>query len=357
MFLVSINYFRAISILIIVTGHCYDIAGIDINSLTFGENIAVNLITGGTTLFVFISGFLFHYIFIPRYEYKKFISGKIKNVLIPYLILSLPVILLYLNGIGQAPYFLPEATGIFDRYFIPFIKYYWSGSTVIGYWYIPFIMITFSMAPLHVRFSRQSTTIQLVIITTFLAISAVLHRPIDNIFVFQEVLYFFPVYLIGISCSIHREKIYALMNNNELYLLFIVISLAIFEALIGKQGNYHKAAFSLNGIDIMLFQKIILSLFFMVWLHRFEKTSIKIIEIIAATSFSIFFIHGYLISLTKREFENLGILSLDAFTKQLHFSPWVNLTLIVITFVLISSLIAIGLKKIIPKYSRYLTGY
>jgi hypothetical protein len=357
MFLVSLNYFRAIAILSIVAGHCYDIAGINIGTLTFGEKIAVNLITGGTALFVFISGFLFHHIFIPRYQYKKFIIGKVKNVLIPYLILSLPVILLYLKGTGQAPYFEPEATGALDRYIIPIIKYYWSGSTVIAYWYIPFVMITFSMAPLHVKFVRQGTTIQLAIIAIFLAISAVLHRPIDNIYVLQEVLYFFPVYLIGIFCSIHKEKIYYIMNNKEAYLLLIVISLAIYEALINRQGNYHKAAFTLNGIDIMLFQKIILSLFFMVWLHRFEKTSIKIIEIIAATSFSIFFLHGYLISLTKREFEHLGISSLEAFTKTLHFSSWLNLTLIVITFVMISSLIAIGLKKAIPEYSRYLTGY
>jgi hypothetical protein len=357
MFLVSLNYFRAIAIIIIVAGHCYDIAGINISTLTYGEKIAVNLITGGTALFVFISGFLFHHIFIPRYQYKKFMIGKVKNVLIPYLILSIPVILLYLQGQGEAPYFVSGATGVIDRYIIPTIKYYWSGSTVIAYWYIPFIMITFSMAPLHIKFARLNTNMQLAIIAPFLAISAILHRPIYNLYVLQEVLYFFPVYLIGIFCSIHKEKIYDLMTGKEIYLILTVLSLAIFEASIGMQGNYHKSAFSFNGIDIMLFQKLTLSLFFMVWLHRFEKTSIKILEIIAATSFSIFFLHGYLISLTKREFHHLGISSLNAFTKTLYLSSWLNLALIVVTFVTISSLIAISLKKWIPEYSRYLTGY
>jgi len=49
----SFDYFRAIAILIIVTGHSYQPWVID----TFPEKIVGNLITGGTSLFVFISGF------------------------------------------------------------------------------------------------------------------------------------------------------------------------------------------------------------------------------------------------------------------------------------------------------------
>jgi peptidoglycan/LPS O-acetylase OafA/YrhL len=62
MFLNSFNYFRAIAILLIVAGHSYEIAGINIYNLNFFEKLAVNLISGGTTLFVFISGFLFPFL-------------------------------------------------------------------------------------------------------------------------------------------------------------------------------------------------------------------------------------------------------------------------------------------------------
>lgn len=357
MYLTSLNYFRAIAIFIIVAGHSYSIAGLDFATFNLVEKIVFNLIIGGTTLFVFISGFLFHHIFIPRYQYKKFMMGKVKNVLIPYLILSLPIILVFLKGFGKAPYFVPGTTGVFDQYIIPTLKYYWSGKTVLAYWYIPFIMITFSMAPLHVKFARQSTFIQLIIITSFLAVSALLHRPKDNFYVLQSVLYFFPVYLIGIFCSIHKEKIYNLMYGREVYLLLIAIYLAAFEGLIGMQGNYHKNAFALNGIDIMLFQKIILSLFFMVWLHRFEKTSSKIMEVFASTSFSIFFLHGYLIAITEKEFRHLGINSLNQLFNEPQVYSWLNLVLIVLVYVIICSIIAIGINKLIPKYSRYLIGY
>jgi len=51
--LVSFDYFRGVAILFIVAGHSYGPWGIN----TLPEKILSNLITGGTALFVFISGF------------------------------------------------------------------------------------------------------------------------------------------------------------------------------------------------------------------------------------------------------------------------------------------------------------
>ena len=213
------------------------------------------------------------------------------------------------------------------------------------------------MAPLHVSFIRQNTILQLAIIIFFLSISSILHRPADTIYVFQSVLYFFPVYLIGIFSSIHKEKIYDLMKGRELYLLILAIFLAAIEALTGMQGNYTKHAFVLNGIDLMLFQKIILSLFFLVWLHRFEKTSIRFLEIIAKTSFGIFFLHGYLLWITSRLFHHIGISNISGLLKTVTPSYGISLILAVTLYIMISMTIVITLKKVIPKYSRYLTGY
>jgi len=56
----SIEYFRAIAIILIVAGHLL-LAGIE-SSYLF-ELAIQNIIFGGTTLFVFISGFLFHHVF------------------------------------------------------------------------------------------------------------------------------------------------------------------------------------------------------------------------------------------------------------------------------------------------------
>jgi len=56
----------------------------------------------GTALFVFISGFLFHHIFYSRFNYRAFISRKIKDVLVPYLVLSTPYVIyiVFFKGYG-----------------------------------------------------------------------------------------------------------------------------------------------------------------------------------------------------------------------------------------------------------------
>ena len=82
MFINSINHFRAIAILIIVSGHTYHISDLKFDS--FFENVIGNLITGGTINFVFISGFLFYSIFYNRFKYSQFIKSKIKRILLPY---------------------------------------------------------------------------------------------------------------------------------------------------------------------------------------------------------------------------------------------------------------------------------
>ncbi len=190
MFLVSLNYFRAIAIVFIVAGHSYKLVGITHDSLF--QNIILNLITGGTTLFVFISGFLFHHIFSLATITKPSKKNKIKNVLIPYLVLSMPIIYwITLKGDGWwGPYFNPNSTGVSDHYVIPTVQYLLSGSHMVAYWYIPFIIVTFSMPPIHRWFDQQNTLIQLAIIIFYLAISAILHRPLDTLYVFQSVLYF-----------------------------------------------------------------------------------------------------------------------------------------------------------------------
>lgn len=120
MYLNSFNYFRGIAILLIVAGHSYEIAGIDILNLSFFEKLAVNLISGGTTLFVFISGFLFHHIFLTKFEYSKFIKSKFQNVFVPYFFLTLPYIFVNLQGYGNSMFFDPTQTGILENILIQY---------------------------------------------------------------------------------------------------------------------------------------------------------------------------------------------------------------------------------------------
>tara|TARA_R110001583_G_scaffold5139_4_gene28354 strand:- start:96 stop:1163 length:1068 start_codon:yes stop_codon:yes gene_type:complete len=355
MYLQSLNYFRAIAIVLIVAGHSHLISGVHFT--TIGTQVFANLLIGGTSLFVFISGFLFHHIFLPRYKFSKFMTGKIKNVFIPYIFLSIPIIYFLLTtNTGWKPFFMPNGYGVTNKYIIPITKYFLTEDTIIAYWYIPFVMVTFLMAPLHVLFIKKKTSIQLITLL-LLALAAIMHRPVGNLNVLQSVIYFLPVYLFGIFCSINKDMIYAIFKEKELYLLLLAVALAVIQVLIGHVGNYHKPPFDIQDIDIMLFQKILLSLFFMVWLHRFEGTSHQLLDSVAAKSFTIFFLHGYILFTLQRVLSHMQFNDLAAIFNDGSYISWIIWMITVAMIVFISMYIAFVVKFVAAKNSRYLIGY
>lgn len=227
------------------------------------------------------------------------------------------------------------------------------GGVPPAYWYIPFIIVMFLFSPLHLAFARTKTKTQIAVLIILLVISSIVHRPIETFHVLHSVIYFFPVYLIGIFCSIHKEKIYQLFVNKEFIILIFVLFLATFNVWNGDIRNSHKEFFVYSGFDFVLFEKLFLSLFFMVFLHRFEKVQIKFLKYIAAVSFSVFFLHGYLIDISERYSDYINQDSFNLF----NLPTWLNLFFIVLLFVYMIAVFAIFLKKIIPKFSKYFIGY
>ena len=352
MYINSINYFRAIAIIFIVFGHCLLVA--DFSYSSYLGNSIFNFTLGGTSLFVFISGFLFHHIFYKNFHYESFIIKKIKYVLFPYLILStIPIVfILYMTCKANI-----LASNTFSLHYesllsFPIVRHYLTGvdANFVGYWYIPFIMIVFALSPIFIRFIKLKLKTQLFIALFLLICSVFMHKGIyHNAFsIFQNVLYFTPVYLFGILFSEKRDLIYSKLNGKEFYIFTIVIILAIIQAYSGKLGNYHKDPFTFGGIDIMLIQKIVLCLFFMVYLNRFEKYKFKFLEIIAANSFGIYFIHGIVIWVIGIIKNVLGF----SFTSN-SFIVYVLMTILVFFLSLITTLIV---KRTFPEYSRYLVG-
>lgn len=346
MYLNSFNYFRALAIIFIVAGHSVSAANIEYNSV-FSLTVG-NLIAGGTTLFVFISGFLFHHIFYKKYVYQKFIINKFRNVLIPYLVLSCAPILMLVVAQSDhfGAYFLPNGDDFFSKYILPYFQYLWTGRMLNGYWYIPFIMVTFLISPLHIVFIRLLTRQQLVLIALSLMAAILIQRPVDNLSVFQSVIFFTPVYLIGIFCSIHKEKIWIALAGKELWLLLIVVTLAYIQAALGKGGNYHSDFLQFNGIDLQVIQKLVLCLFFMVLLHRWEGREWKWFGLIADTSFAIFFLHAIPLFMIRKL---KGDLVFDY--------PWLIYPLLVASIIMLCVVVASVFKKVLGQRSRFLTGY
>lgn len=288
MHLQSITYMRAIAILIIVSGHTLWIAS---PNLSIVDKLVSNLLSSGTILFVFISGFMFHHVYYKEFSYKKFIIKKIRILLIPYIFMSIPFIIYFtMKGSGFYYNIDPELSITIS------IRYLLTGKAVYAYWYIPFAIILFSLSPLHIKFISLKLKYQLLLTFTLCIISIVIHRPIENLNVIHSLLYFSPVYIIGILVSVHYIKIVRYKYLFPVYLSISVLFLFLI-SLNDQIGTYHKNLFSLNGLDFQFIHKLFFCLFLITSLNYIENIKINTMNKIASASFAIFFIHPYVILL------------------------------------------------------------
>lgn len=360
MFLPSIHYFRGIAIVTIVIGHCYKIVGFpQAYSLDFSlnglalifsivEKTLASLLSGGTALFVFISGFMFHHVFYKRFRYVPFMQKKVINVFLPYLILSIPILLINCRGLLRRHNELSEL-GTIKLLVVSTIHWLTVGTHLTAYWYIPFAMVLFLASPIFMLFIKLPDRVKLLLIIVLTVISMLIHRPQGNANVLQSFIYFTPIYLFGIYTSIKRDYLYKVFHKKDLWLLGLAVLFALVQAIIyEKTGNLHKLeALDFAGFDISLIQKIVLCLFGMISLHRLEeKPLIKPLDVLAKYSFSIFFFHGYAFVFFK---------AIDMEYLPLHSSIY---SAILVGFVI--TLVCLGIAHLIkitvPKYSRILIG-
>ncbi|KHD25910.1 acyltransferase [Vibrio caribbeanicus] len=342
----SIHYFRAIAITFIVSGHSFMI-----NKMVFDDIYTLmikNFISGGTCLFVFISGFLFYEVFYDGFDFWSFVKKKVKNILIPYLLLGfLPVVIfVYKKVYILDGYFLPNGSGFFLEYAIPFIKYFLTGAFFAPYWFVPFVILMFFLSPMHVFFIRLTFFNQLTLVFILSIVAMLVHRPLSNINPMHSLVYFTPIYFIGIMASMYRLKLYYLFKGRELILFTFAIFITYIQSSYGSVGSYHKDFFAYSGLDLMFLQKVMLSLFFTIWLHRFEHTSCKTVSLIADTSFAIYFIHPLVLWFLRKV--DLGIFQTNS---------WLYYFLFVFNLVVFCMILSTIVKNITPRYSRIIIGY
>lgn len=174
-----------------------------------------------------------------------------------------------------------------------------------------------------------------------------MHRPFANLLVMQSVVYFIPVYLFGILCSMECQRIYEKLADKEWLLLGGVLMLAILQAFVfNGAGNLSNPPFQLHSVDINLFQKMLLCLLFMVFFHRFEHTDNRLLNALAASSFAIFFLHCWVIQM-------IGLF-LDKYSAHggLHLLP-LTTTLVAGA----SYMWALAIRSTLPRKSRLLIGW
>lgn len=348
--LVSFDYLRGIAILFIVASHAYGAWQID----TLIEKVIANIISGGTVLFVFISGFFFHHIFYHNFNLSRFLRKKAQNVLIPYMILSSLGFAYFALSSEAFPFsweLVDGSISSWQQHLELYLNYLWSGRIMWAYWYIPFIMIMFVLSPLFIRYIELSKAVRLVIMLLLFVISAqFIHRPILGLSPIHSVLYFVPVYLFGINYSIHHDAMNRFLQNKIAVLGSIVIMLALMQSLYfnAMGSSYKSALFSYATFDINLLQKLVLCLFFIALLNRYQHKTIPGLKLLASSSFAIYFLHTWVLHIT----DQLAIYSRLSFIPQ----PivWLGITA---TVILICLAIASAIKHLLKQHSRFVIGW
>lgn len=371
-FLRSIHYLRAITISFVVAGH--------VEYLIFKEsgnfNVTVldlmvsNLLVGGSTQFMFIAGFLFHHINLrenrktgqKRFEYFSFLAAKVRTVLLPYLFIALPLTFYRVFYLGYEYHRVdPEAFiqhfgsgylakvkqhNMWYTHVSPTVLFLWRGSGIAPtYWFIPCIMVIFALSFQIDEFLKPTTPwrLQRTVICVMFLISIIIGRPLCNKIVWQSVVYFLPVFLLGGLTSANREYVQECLTGKLLVLGSSVVLLALLQAAcypLAPRGNLHNDASSPTFPDILLLQKIVMCYFFFGFLTRFDERPARFLhyglDCMANESFNIYLIHWWIITAYRDHLggcqEKTGLIYLDAL--RLCFVSMVILAMCVVLSVL-----------------------
>jgi len=330
-FLRYIHYFRGLAILFVIAGHLLMTWPEGSYTHTFMRVLWEN----GTVLFVFIAGYLFQHL-SRKFEYKSYLVKKVQNVIVPYLIVSLPIIV-YRLMTNDVPPVVLEAHPDFLSW-KAWEKIGWfllHGGHLQPLWFVPMISLFYLSAPLWIYIDRHPKFYYLLIV--FCAVSfLVVREPFIDIP--RMFVHFISVYVFGMFLSRYKNEY--LEFAKKYYVWISLLTILAFTANLVWYGSYN------NPLSYL--HKMLFCCSFMYWLWRLDRYVPTFFALMADLSFGLFFIHYYVLLVVKA-----------AYAKMAHQPIPGNIVYWVIDLFLVTagSILFIQLvKKFFPKKSRYLIG-
>jgi membrane-bound acyltransferase YfiQ involved in biofilm formation len=346
MFLRYVHSFRAVAIVIIVAGHA--VITLDRAADPATTDFLLDLFDNGTVLFVFIAGFLFEHL-SRRFAYGNYLRKKLTNVIVPYLLVSIPAVL-YTVFLTDAAATHPEYLGGTSKaYQIGWMFLTGGGTFNYAVWFVPMITLFYLAAPAFMLVVRQPRLYWLIV--PLLVLSTLMHRP-PEVITPEIALYFLPAYLLGMWASHVRERLEPALLRSWPWLMaaFVLGTVARFTLSEHHGNDYVDAMFSQQDgpIDWMFLQKVLLCFALLGLMMRLDAVLGERLAFLADISFTVFFVHCYLLFAFQS-----GWLHLFG-----EYPPGNALTFVVLTAVVVV-LTAGGTalaKRLLGKRSRYLIG-
>lgn len=322
----ALENFRALAILCVMVCHLESIQG-------FGEGGRLFLFVfgGGTTLFVFISGYLFHHTEHARFDHMAYLGRKLRYVACPYLLLSAPVIVAGL---------LESRAEAFDLSKPAYVM--WSllvgGSLVKTLWFIPMITVIFLLTPLFHRLAQGPWLLPATL--ACLAFSLSSGRPVGSLNPFLGAAHYLGFYLLGVASSVHAARIARVADGRLFWALVLGGGVVLAGALaidmsreLGPMG-FDDALGVLNTVQSGKLG-VLVAAFLLI--HRFLDRPSAILGHLADISFGLYFLHGLLAAGHARFLKNV---------------PWGH----PLVALAVEAVVVIGLSVVLVRVSRRLLG-
>lgn len=341
-----IDHVRGLAILLIVSIHTRAAFGW---ANVYEERFWFSILVYGTIVFVFISGFLFQYLHRESFSFWPYFQRKLRFVVVPYLIVSVPAIVNKLwfdqSEAWHTDFYrsLPDAGQA--AYMIL------TGKHIGPFWFIPMIVLIYLLSPVLIFLDRRTWFYSYVFPLIFLG-GLLLHNFGHNSNTIEALLYFLPVYMLGMCASRYREvveKLTLLQLAPLIAVYLLIFALEMNGTLaIGKTYGFNENArensylFNFGKLKMTLLCIILVSIF-----SRRGPKPIPWLQLMASYSFGIYFIHLYVL----RASEKLVVVTTDGFLfNTVSF-------LIYVAVITATSLGVVHVVKLVTgKASRYFIG-
>jgi surface polysaccharide O-acyltransferase-like enzyme len=346
-FLPYIHNLRGLAILFIVGVHA---RGYETDWVSHPEahHFFLTLFDNGTILFVFIAGFLFQHLTHSQFVYPKYLEQKLKVVILPYLLISIPLIIIRIKT-GFDSLALPE-----DFHHRPLLSQFLllliTGSHMPPFWFIPMVFLIYLTAPLlHAADNRNFFRY----IFPFLFVAGMFtYRPAHNANPLLAYVHFLPIYVTGMWASYHRERILALGRTLLFPLMVVYVGISILDlsgaiALGRKLSMEQVLQEHLLRFNIYVFKAVVLCFILLITFYLLRNRPMPWLDLLGQYSFGIYFVHFIFITISMEVSQRLQY--------TLDFS--VITFLIYYVFIMLASVGSVFLlKKLTGNYSRYLIG-
>lgn len=281
--------------------------------------------------FTFVAGFLFRATAFDD-SYFQFIRRRAKNILVPYICISLPALVAYVTGMKTHPHLdLSAHQGV-----TLFIFLLYTGAHLGPLWFVPMIFTLYLCVPLFKLVDRSNLAYLVTIAGGLVLAMGPVVRPQHDAAPIQAAIHYAPVFLLGMACSRNFDALVEFVSLRPGWTAWAFGAAIAFNLMVEDDLNY------LAKILLLL------AIFLVLSIMSLPAGLERMMTAMATRSFGIFLIHGYLIAMLRIAHDR-GLVGGD----------WALPTCVAVSalVILCCSAILQGAKRVLASRSRLAVGY